>query len=347
VLPGTDVVPSATTERAPLAAATPFPIFSSYFTGATPFHKTFAQLQANGITFRGATVAANYWTQGLGVGQPLNPATLGPALYVVHAGNPGYTFSCPAYGTCNASGLTVYYPPGAAPSASTDHHLVSFDPIHHKAEIDGWGGYAPNEACQLTAGSPTGTATCSWGGTFPFSGSGMAYPKGTSANAGGYAFGLFQVTAQELLNLQINHALGIVSSCLDATTVYPSTHPGTDSACSSNLEPNAVYGDMIHLKNAVDVTSLSSNMYCQAILTAFQKYGAYTADTNVQYGIGLEFETAQNPIYPAGNNPWLNTIYPSMESTGDAILYNGEIYHHSCLQNVTAADIDVVQIAHP
>ena len=85
----------------PGGATAGYPIFSSLFRGNTPFHHTVASLLATGATARPAEIAEHYWAEGLGTAQPFNPSSgLGP-LYQVHEGDPGYVFSCPAYGTCS------------------------------------------------------------------------------------------------------------------------------------------------------------------------------------------------------------------------------------------------------
>jgi hypothetical protein len=267
---------------------------------------------------------------------------------MVHSGDPGYVFSCPAYGTCGASGKVVHYPAGAAASSGSDHHLVSIDRVYSDGETDGWGGYGPSdEACNLHAGNPDGRVTCSWGGFFPFSGDGLANPSGSSGIAGGYALGLLMVGAQELLDGHIDHALGIVQSCLDNGGIYPSAvGRTTDARCPSDEEPNAVYGNLIHLKAGVDVGALSSNSYCRTILTAFQTYGAYTTDTSGSYGIDLLLEWPDNPIYSA-SNPWRSKIFPSLVASGDAsgTADGGPLYFKSCLQNVRSSDIEVIRIS--
>jgi hypothetical protein len=326
---------------------TPYPIFSSLFRGNTPFHHTVASLMAVGATVRPAEIAEHYWAEGIGTAQPFNPSSgLGP-LYQVHQGDPGYVFSCPAYGKCTFSGSVVHFPEGAAASTGSDHHLVSLDPVYLDGEVDGWGGYGPaDEQCNLIAGSPSGKVTCSWGGFYPFSGPGLANPPGESGTAGGYALGMIDITAQELLQGHIDHALGITESCLDDGGIYPST-PGrtTDAKCPSSQEPNAVYGDMIHLKAGVDVTKISANKYCQTVLTALQTYGAYTSDNNGQWGIGLLYENPEAPVY-ATKNPWTETIYPSWLASGDATgSATGPLYFDQCLKNVPASDIEVIQIS--
>ncbi len=350
------IAPTAT--AAPTAVATAsiasqFPIFSNYFTGHTPFHQTAASLMAAGATVDSPAIAANYWSQGLNDNQPFNQSAGNGALYYVHSGDPAYLFECPEYNGCPAAGMIVHYPAGAVPSEGSDHHLVSFDPTYLGGEVDGWGGYGCTgnllnvvptgsclHPCNLSSGLP-GIANCSYGGFSSFSGSGL----GNGGDAAGYAYGLFEVTAQELLNGQINHALGIVQSCLDNNGVFPAGRVTSDNPCAGTgvAEPNASYGEMIHLKSSVNVASLGYSTYCQTIVQALQTYGAYTVDNDNGYGIGLEIENVNNPLY-AQNNPWTNTIFPSIVAGGDGSGSGSSFSFQSCLQRIPASDIEVVDI---
>lgn len=297
------------------ASSAKFPIYSSAFTGNTPFHDTVAQLIAAGATVLPATIARNYWAQGIANLPPASQSGGAGPLYTVHPGDPGYTFRCTTWGACNAHGLVVHLPKGASAQSGSDHHLSVFDPVYLHGEVDGWGGDgSPERTCNIVSGD-RGAVACSWGGWFPFGGSGLSSQPGHSGNAGGYAFGLMDITAQELLQGHIDHALGIEQSCLDDGGVYPSqVGRRTDSPCPSNIEPNAVYGDLVHLKSSVDVRSLGYSQYCEVIVQALQKYGAYTADNNGHYGIYLNLEYMSDY---SGTNPWFTTIFPSLAAGGD------------------------------
>ncbi len=319
-----------------------YPIYSSAFTGNSPFHHTVAQLMAAGATIRSSNVANNYWAQGIGQFQPgSQTGGVGP-LYTAHAGDPSYAFSCPAYGTCNANGVVVHLPAGAYAETGGDHHLSSFDPVYLKGEVDGWGGDGhPGQGCNLAGGGP-GRETCSWGGFFPFSGNGLATDS-SSANAGGYAFGIMDITAQELLQGHIDHAIGIEQSCLDNYGVYPAiVGRTTDSNCPSYLEPNVRYGDLIHLKSAVNVDALGYSPYCRVIAQALQTYGAYTSDSNGGWGIALTVEYMDQY---SGANPWYQTIFPSMVAGGDGSGSGSNFQFPSCLQRIHADDIEVIEIS--
>jgi hypothetical protein len=370
----------AQTPPAPGTGGAPrYPIYSTAFTGNTPFHHTVAQLMAAGakiVSNASNNMAANYLAQGIGQNQPLRlhgGGSVGP-LYISQKTDPAYTFSCPAYGNCNATGRTVHYPAGAHAHTDSDHHLSTVD-YGSGEEVDGWGGYSPDSGgtcdgvldptaacpypCNLSPGSngSPGSVNCSWGGVYKLGGSGLSTVPGHSGNAGGYAFGLMNITAGEILQGRIDHALGIAQSCLDPNTVYPSDHPGTDAKCSGNTppyynnfnEPQPSYGNLIHLKSSVDITTLAASTSCRTILTALQTYGAYTADNNGKYGISLNLEDAAGQY--GGNvpaNPWFSTILPDMVAHGDASDTNNPnspFVYGSCLGKVTPDDIEIIQIS--
>jgi hypothetical protein len=337
---GTEVARTASTGT---SSSGRYPIYSSYFTGNSPFHHTVAQLMSAGAKVRSSTIASNYWSQGLLDSNP-DSQTGGPGpLYFVKSGDPAYRFRCPAYGTCNANGMSAHFPDGAVAQTGSDHHLSSFDPVYAHGEIDGWGGDGNGgQRCNLDGGDP-GAETCSWGGYFPFSGDGLA-PDGSSGNAAGYAFGISNISAQEMLDGHIDHALGIEQSCLDDDAVYPARiGRSTDSTCPSHLEPNARYGDLIHLKAGVNVSSLGYSHYCQVIVQALQTYGAYTTDNDGGYGIFFNLEAMS--VYPNASNPWYTTILPSMAAGGDASSWNGSYSFSSCLNRIRADDIEVIEIS--
>lgn len=334
-----------------VAWAATFPVYSAYFTGPTPFHKTVASLLSSGANVLPAKVATDFLAQGLVANQPYNANTGGGPIYVAHTGDPGYQFLCPEYGGCAAAGMIAHYPAGATPAIGSDHHLASFDPVYAKGEIDGWGGYGCSgnldpvvptgscaHPCNLTPGSP-GTANCSYGGFSSFTGDGL----GNGGNAAGYSYGLFQISAEDLLQGHIDHALGMVAGCLDNTGVYPAAR-GTDTPCPAKLEPNAVYGDLIHLKSSVVVAAYGYSPYCAIVVQALQTYGAYTVDTDGGYGDGIEFENPNNPLY-AQHNPWPR-IFASMAAGGDSTGTSAgrSVSFSSCMQRIKPSDLEVLQI---
>ncbi len=324
----------------PLPSAAPqrvvYPVYSSYFRGKTPFHDSVVRLMAAGATVLPAQIARNYWAQTVNSND--DPTGASEPMNYIAPGDPAVTFVCREYGTCNADGMKVHYRPGTAASTDGDHHLISFDPVYGHEEVDGWGG-DPAHPCAVTSTM----ANCSWGGVFPFSGSGLATDS-SGGNAAGYAFGLYQVSAQELLDGHIDHALGLIQSCLDAGGIYPAT-PGrnTDSACPANLEPNAAYGNLIHVKASVNVAALGYSPYCREIVQALQTYGGYTVDNNGGWGIAVALEDVTDPAYVTA--PWQKTIMPSMVAGGDATGSDASFRFSSCLQRLGADDIEVIAIS--
>jgi hypothetical protein len=308
-------------------AAGPYPIYSQFFTGNSPFKHTAAELLAAGATVRPSIVAQNYW------GQPLNSvhsdggAQLGGPYVVSAAGSPTYTFQCPAYGGCNANGKPVSYPSGASPTSDGDHHLEVLDLVHAQ-EVDGWGGLGGG--CAIGGGS----VNCSSGGVFPFSGDCLAH--GGSANAFGAAFGCYLVAPREIAQGHIDHALGILQACEDGASVYPAQPRKPDVACQQT--PNIAYGDLIHLKDSVNVASLGYGRTCTIVAQALQKYGGYTIDSSG--GRTVLFDA------PSGNSAqvWYGFILPEMVASGDATMNGKAFSFPGCLQRISASQIEVIRL---
>jgi hypothetical protein len=88
------------------------PVVSDAFTGNTPFHHTVAELIAAGarvVSTPANAMSENYLAQGIEKSQPLRLSgggSVGP-LYISRAGDPAYTFSCSAYGQCDAMGKVL------------------------------------------------------------------------------------------------------------------------------------------------------------------------------------------------------------------------------------------------
>jgi hypothetical protein len=323
--------------RGPVFPPDHYPIFSTRFTGSpSPFHETVSTLVGEGAKLQPSGVAQKLWRQGL---TNWNDRYRLP-IFVGSSDQPVYAFSCLAYGRCGASGLRVHLPAGALSSEDTDHHLIVFDNALG-GELDGWGGDgSPNHACKVGDGS----VSCSWGGFFPFSGNGLDGNSGNSANDGGYAFGLFVVTASEILQGHIDHALGMVASCLDNPHIYPAdTSKHTDTSCSGGTgSGNPQYGQLVHLKSSFDVAASAYSPECKIYLTALQTYGAYTFDTNNGWGIALATEDTSRYASP---NPWYTRFFPEMARYGDGTGSGRNFTFPSCLNRLTADDIEVYDIA--
>jgi hypothetical protein len=357
--------PKPVASAAPTAAPAPvassqFPLPSAYFLGNTPFHHKIATLEAYGATVasNSSSVTSNWWSEGIKSNN--DPYQMSP-LWMAHSGDPSYTVHCTAAGYesggCDANGKVVHFPAGARTQPNnTDNHILVIDPtfagISGGAEVDLWGSDSP--ACAMSSGNP-GSVNCAWGGYVNLNSNGLfdesADPFSTG-NAGRYAFGLFTLTAQDLLNAAngkpIPHALGMGVRCVDTSGgIYPSGD-GADNTCQSAgiATPNLVYGDILHLKSSVNVPSLGGSVYCQAILQAYQTYGAYIYDTGPGYGSGVNTE---NPIvetveYSQYSNPWYNTIEPAMQkSDGDGSPGTG-FGTQSCLNHTTESDWETIHL---
>jgi hypothetical protein len=344
-------MPTTVTSTSGCAPDATNPVLSGCFTGNSPYHQTVASLIAAGATVHNDSTAINYWRNG----QPLTgnlihaDGSSATIIFESSAGDPQYSVSCPAYGTCDAAtsvtGLKVHIPSGASATSGSDHHIFIFDTARG-LEMDMWGGYASNEACQvgtLTAG----VLTCSWGGTFPLSGNGLAAVAGDSGIAGGVAYGMAAITAGDILSGHITHALGIIGPCLDNNGQYPATKGrSTDSSCAGHAagggngaEPTLRYGDMLHLKSSVNLNAApysGYSPYCKVVVRALQEYGAYADDNASNWGLQL--------VALDQSSPGWQTIMASMISGGDASGSPSSAAWPSCLNRIGAGDVETVTL---
>jgi hypothetical protein len=315
---------------------------SSLFTGNTPFHHKVSTLQAHGATVLSSAIATNFWGQGPAQGWLSN----GIPIYKVTPGDPGYTFSCNAYGTCGEAGMTVHFPSGSTPQCARglhncnyDYHINSSDTVYNHGEFGGW-------ECR----NASNLGKCGWGSFYPYTSSGLSQDVGSvwdGVNAGGYAFGLFQLTANDLNQTSINHALGMVFGCGNpGHYVYPSTTPKTfvsGQVCSGGGRqalPTVTYGDLVAIKPSVNIASLGGSPECQKILTAMQTYGAYPMDTNGNYGLALATDMYSQYGSP---NPWDFHI-TSMKAGGDGTGTGTDFLSYFCLNRIPTSDLEVLQL---
>jgi hypothetical protein len=335
--PNPTIVPSP--KASPLQSGS---TLSSLFTGNTPFHHKVSTLQAYGATVLSSAIATNFWGQGPSQEWLSN----GIPIYRVSSGDPSYSFSCNAYGTCVVAGRTVHYPSGATPQCARglhncnyDYHINSSDTVYNHGEFGGW-------ECK----NASNLGTCGWGSFYPYSSSGLSQDVGSvwdGVNAGGYAFGLFQLTANDLNQTSINHALGIVFGCGNpGNYVYPSTSPKTfvsGQVCSGGggrALPTVTYGDLVAIKPSVNIANLGGSPECQKILTAMQAYGAYPMDTNGNYGLTISTDMYGQYGSP---NPWDSHI-SSMNAAGDGTGTGNDFLSYFCLNRIPTSDIEVLQL---
>jgi hypothetical protein len=326
---------TTTTASAPVAPTPPVStitpplpwVYSQIFSTASPFHTTVATLKASGAIILPQAAMTSLWSQGI-QNQDLSPTSWMYPVYVSQSSDPVKTFTCGNAGSaCDANEIQIHIPTGAVPEPQADAHIAVIDTTLN-LEVDGW-------ACTVSSS----TVACQWGGEHPFGGTGLEDVGSTSVKAG-YAAGLFEITAQELLNAQINHALGVVANCLNNPTVYPADQHanGTDESCGGTGPPS--YGDMIHLLwTPAQISASSYSAECKTVLTALSTYGAYTFDTG---NGGLALLTQHQLSYTAIGqvSPWATTIIPDLITAGDA---KGTSWQ-SCFNHLSASDFELIQI---
>jgi hypothetical protein len=314
--------PPATTITPPL----PW-VYSQIFSTTSPFHTTVATLKADGATVLPQAAMTSLWSQGI-QNQDLSPTSWMYPVYVSQSSDPIKTFTCGGgTSTCDANEIQIHIPAGAVPEPQADAHIAVLDTTQN-LEVDGW-------ACTVSSS----TVACQWGGEHIFGGTGLENVGSTSVKAG-YAAGLFEITAQELLNGQINHALGVVANCLNNPTVYPADQHanGTDESCGGTGPPS--YGDMIHLLwTPAQISASSYSAECKTVLTALATYGAYTYDTG-NGGLALLAQHQLSYTAVGQVSPWATTILPDLITAGDA---KGTSWQ-SCFNHLSASDFELIQI---
>jgi len=351
----------------PAPASSPtFPLPSALFTGNTPFHHSVAALLSTGARIMPAAITANWWAAGI---KAVNEPNQSPPVYIGRPGDPVYKIACSAAGykgvgvDCNAGGKVAHFPAGAvAQDRNTDKHVATVD-FALGAEIDGWGGFNNSNftgpaQCVLTHGKP-GTLNCAWGGSFALNGSGLGVDGSdvySNSTAASYALGIFELTAQDLLNgargMPIAHALGMGVSCIDPPEngekrgVYPSYRRKSDNTCPPSQEPNLIYGDLLAIKPNVDLATRGGSVYCQAVLRALQTYGAYVVDVGPGYGAAIQTENPDVETYEYGTfpNPWYTTIEPAMAAAGEGANPGPRFTYSSCLNHTTQDDWETIEL---
>lgn len=302
-------------------------VYSQIFSTTSPFHTTVATLKANGAIVLPQSAMTSLWSQDI-QNEDLSPTSWMYPVYVSQSSDPVKIFTCGNAGAaCDANDVEIHIPAGAVPEPQADAHIAVIDTTQN-LEVDGW-------ACTV---SPSAVA-CQWGGEHPFAGTGLENVGSTSVK-GGYAAGLFEITAQELLNGQINHALGLDTNCLNNPTVYPADQHanGTDESCGGTGPPS--YGDMIHLLwTPSQIAASSYSTECKTVLTALSTYGAYTFDTG---NFGLALLTQHQLSYTAVGqvSPWATTIIPDLIASGDG---KGTTWQ-SCFNHLSSSDFELIQI---
>lgn len=311
------------------------PSYSARFTAPNnPFHTTVAQLMQLGAQIQPQAVVNNLIGQGVGGGGLVTtPLNTGLPIYSSSASDPVYTISCTHFipSGCDAQGKQVHIPAGPIVIQSKFDQHLSISDTAEQVEFDGW-------ECQPPAG---GQLTCYWGGWYPFSGKGLA-DNGSDAIHGGYSVGLSMVTAEDILQGHIAHALAIATSCLSNPTIYPADQEngGSDSVCgqgASSIYPSTSqphYGSMVHLKwTPTQIASGGYSHGCTIVLNALSEYGAYMSDTSGIWGYAIG--TENDGVYSA-NDPW--AALGAINEFGPGARWA------QCLQGLTSSDIEIINI---
>lgn len=302
-------------------------VYAQLFSSSSPFRTTVGQLKAAGATVLSQSAMSSLWNQGGVSSQDLGPSSYMFPVYVASSSDPLKTISCTGYGQCNANGMQIHVPGGAQPEPHADGHIAIID-TEQSVEFDGY---------QCSVGSST--VSCTWGGKYPLGGSGITN-SGSDAVHAGYAAGVMDITAQELVNGQINHALAVNTACLNNPTVYPAdpNNGGSDAGCGGSGGPS--YGQMMHLlMSSSQIAATNHSAECKTILTALATYGAYTYDTG-NPGLSLVTENALSQSAVGKSSPWVTKILPDMDAAGEA---SGS-YWNSCLNGLSAANFELIQI---
>jgi hypothetical protein len=301
-------------------------VYAQSFSANSPFHKTVEQHKSAGAWVLSHSAMDALWGQGIS-SQDLSTNTYMFPVYVSSSSDPVRTISCTGYGRCNAHGVQIHVPSGAKAESHADGHIAIIDPANG-IEFDGY---------QCSVGS---TISCTWGGQYALGGNGIAN-SGSDAVHGGYASGVMAITAQELLNGYIGHALGMNTQCLNNPTVYPAdtNASGTDKSCGGSGSPS--YGHLVHLTmTAAQIAATNHSAECKTILNALATYGAYTYDTG---NLGLSLVTQSTLSYTAlgQSSPWATTIVPHFDAAGEA---SGNSWK-SCLNGLSSSNFELVQIS--
>ncbi len=305
----------------------PLWIYSQIFSDASPFHTTVATLKTGGATILPQSAMNSLWNQGI-ASQDLSVDSYMFPVYVSTSSDPVKTFTCGQSFGCDADGLAIHVPIGALPEPQSDGHIGIIDTTQN-IEVDGW---------QCSVGSSA--VSCSWGGKYAYGGNGIEDVASGAVKAG-YAAALFEITAQELINGQINHALGLNTNCLNNPTVYPADQDanGTDESCGGTGPPS--YGNLIQLQwSAAQIAASPYSAECKTVLTALATYGAYTYDTgNGGLALLAQHQLSYTAIGQA--SPWANAIIPDLQASGDA---TGTAWQ-SCFNRLSASDFELLQIS--
>jgi hypothetical protein len=226
----------------------------------------------------------------------------GHPVYFASASDPLVKLVCKQY--CNTADnggapTRARIPAKARPAGGGDAHMAVVQP--DGTEIDFWalygtpGGGAGDPPRRQTRDWRTGdTATagnitnC---GNF-YSGPGVV-ARGPASTAGGACVGAGIITAPELVNGRIDHALFLIGEC-GVGDVYPAFPTAKTGHCTSGLGPPL--GGRLWYDVPAEVTNANRDLrpWEKAVLNALHDYGAYLEDNynGGAYFTGLGFLVA-------------------------------------------------------
>jgi hypothetical protein len=192
-----------------------------------------------------------------------------PPLYYAKSTDPVFRAHCTRdWGTCEPEGDEIHIPDRAKPAGGGDAHLAVIQPDGD--EYDFW------KVSRKDAGG--GVLESAWGGTTRIDGDGL--DSNASAAHIGLAGG--RVRAQELAAGLIDHALLMVTKCVNGSYVYPaesaSATPCTEFG-SSNANAPALGAHFYIDYTPAEIEDLPVATWKKTILRALARYGMFISDT--------------------------------------------------------------------
>ena len=196
--------------------------------------------------------------------------------YFATATDPVVTLRCTTYcGAPDNGGVpaTIHVPAKARPARGTDGH---FDVVQADGtEISMWGAKQP--AGDWTPGDTITAQNVANCGSFT---SGPGWLRiGPGATAAGFCTNAGIVTAAELIDGTIDHALFVVGPCAVGTQ-YPAERTAGTGRCTSGLGPPLGGREWYDVPCAATRANGALEPWEKAILCALNVYGAYVADDN-------------------------------------------------------------------
>ncbi len=274
---------------------TPFPFFSSTSFWNQPLAAG-AALDPNSARLVGALGAEVRRELEAGGGPWINTTDYGVPIYTVPADQPtvrvqlSSQFYAPAL---QAAWSAVPLPPGARPSAGSDHTLVVWQPSTNRL-WEFWRLTREPGLWRASWGGAIQGVSSNWGAYGPGAWKGAQSTWGASASSLSIAGGL--ITLKDLQRGRIEHALALAVPNTRAG-VYASPARRTDG--SSWGSASLPEGARLRLDPTLDLTKLHLPWLTLMIAEAAQRYGIFVRDKSK----AVHF-FAQDPS-PTGTDPYL------------------------------------------